>query len=109
MVDLPDDCRPIGCKWVFKTKIYSRGQVKRDKSRLVAKRYNQREVIDYKDTFSSASTFRVILAIVTHFNLELYQMDVRTAFLNSDLSEDVYMIQPLSFGVSGKENIVCKL
>ena len=103
---------PIRCKWVFKIKRDSRGQVERYKARLVAKGYSQREGIDYKETFSPVSTkdsFRVIMAIVTHFDLELHQMDVRTAFLNGDLSEDVYMVQPPSFEVVGKENIVCKL
>ena len=49
------------------------------------------------------------MASVAHFDLELCQMDVRTAFLNDDLSEDIYMVQPLSFEVVVKENMVCKL
>ena len=94
LVDFPDGYRPIGCKWVFKTKCDAKGQVERYKARLVAKGYSQRERIDFKETFYTASTkdsLRIIMAIVAHFDLELRQMDVRTTFLNGDLVEDVYM------------------
>ena len=87
-------CKPIGCKWVFKTKRDSRGQVERYKARLVAKGFNQREGVNYNETFSPVSTkdsFRIIMALVAHFDLELHQMDVKTAFLNGNLFEDVYM------------------
>ena len=79
---------------MFKTKRDAKGQVKRYKTRLVAKSYNQREGIDFKEPFSPVCTkdsLRIIMAIMTHFDLELYQMDVRTTFLNGDLVEDVYM------------------
>ena len=112
LVELPDGCRPIGCKWVFKTKRDARGQVERYKARLVAKGFSQREGIDYTETHSPVSTkdyFRIIMALVAHFNLELHQMDVKTAFLNGSLSEDVYMVQPDGFVETGKENMVCKL
>ncbi|RVW12961.1 Retrovirus-related Pol polyprotein from transposon TNT 1-94 [Vitis vinifera] len=74
--------------------------------------YSQREGIDFKETFSPVSTkdsFRVIMAIVAHFDLELHQMDVKTAFLNGDLDEEVYMEQPIGFVEVGKEDLVCKL
>ena len=76
LVYLPDDCKPIGCKWVFKTKRDAKGQVERYKAILVAKGYNQREGIDFKETFSPVSTkdfLRIITAIVAHFDLELHQ------------------------------------
>ena len=78
----------------------------------MAKGFSQKEGIDYKETFSPVSTkdsFRIIMAIVAHFDLELHQMDVRTAFLNGDLYEDVYMTQPIGFEKVGKEHLVCKL
>ncbi|KAL6324412.1 hypothetical protein AAG906_013016 [Vitis piasezkii] len=84
----------------------------RYKARLVVKGYSQREGIDFKETFSPVSTkdsFRVIMAIVAHFDLELHQMDVKTAFLNGDLDEEVYMEQPTGFVEVGKEDLVCKL
>ena len=105
-------CKPVGCKWVFKTKRDSSGQIERYKARLVVKGYCQIEVIDFKETFSLVSTndsFRVIMAIVAHFDLELHQMDDKTAFLNGDLDEDVYMEQPPGFAEVGKEDLVCKL
>ncbi|KAL6327918.1 hypothetical protein AAG906_027329 [Vitis piasezkii] len=112
LVELPHGCKPVGCKWVFKTKRDSSGQIERYKARLVVKGYSQREGIDFKETFSPVSTkdsFRVIMAIVAHFDLELHQMDVKIAFLNGDLDEDVYMEQPTGFVEVGKEDLVCKL
>ena len=111
LVDLSDGCRPIRCKWVFKTKRDAKGQVDRYKAILVAKGYNQREGIDFKETFSPWSTkdsIGIIMAIVAHFDLELHKMDVRTTFLNGDLVKDVYMSQPIGFEEVGKEHMVCK-
>jgi len=112
LVDLPLGCKPVGCKWVFKTKRSPDGKVERYKARLVAKGYSQRDGIDYKETFSPVSTkdaFRVVMALVAHFDLELHQMDVKTAFLNGDLFEEVYMVQPDGFAKKGKEHLVCRL
>jgi transposase InsO family protein len=112
LVDLPNGCRPIGCKWVFKTKKDSTGKIERYKVRLVAKGFSQKEGIDYKETFSPVSSkdsFRIVMALVAHFDFELQQMDVKTAFLNGDLTEDVYMLQPDGFQVFGKVHMVCKL
>ena len=74
------------------------------------KRYKAR--IDYKETFSPISkkdSLRIILALVTHFDLELQQMDVKMAFLNGDLEEKVYMKQPEGFSSREGEHLVCKL
>jgi hypothetical protein len=84
----------VGCKWVFKSKRDSKGNNERHKARLVAKGYTQKDGIDYKETFSPVSktdSLRTIMAIVAHYDLELHQMDVKTAFLNGDLEEEVYM------------------
>ena len=112
LIDLRDDYKPIGCKWVFKTKRDAKGHVERYKARLLTKGYSQREGIDFKETLPPLSTkdsLRIIMAIMAHFDLELHQMDVRPAFLNEDLVKDVNMSQPISFEEVGKENMVCKL
>jgi hypothetical protein len=78
----------------------------------VAKDFTQREEIDYNEIFSPVSSkdsFRIIIALVAYYNLELHQMDVKSAFLNGDLYENVYMAQPKGFVVEGKENLGCHL
>ena len=112
LVELPKGCKPIECKWVNKIRRDSNIQVERYKARLVTKGHSQREGIDFKETFAPVSTkdsLRIIMAIVAHFDLEFNQMDVRTAFLNEYLYEDVYMTQPVGFVMTGKEHKVCKL
>lgn len=112
LVPLPEGFKPIGCKWIFKTKRDSKGNVERYKACLVAKGYTQKEGIDYKETFSRVSlkdSFRIIMALVAHFDLELHQMDVKTVFLNGDIDETIYMVQSENF-VSGEANkMFCKL
>jgi hypothetical protein len=98
--------KTVGCKWIYQTKYDSQGNVERFKARLVAKGFTQREGIDYNETFSPVSckdSFRIIMALVAHYDLELHQMDVRTAFLNGDLEENVYMAQPKGFVIKEKK------
>jgi hypothetical protein len=78
----------------------------------VAKGFTQRERIDYNEIFSPVSSkdsFRIIMTLVTYYNLELHQMDVKTTFLNRDLYENVYMAQPKGFVVEGNESLECHL
>ena len=85
LIELPEGHRPIGCKWVYKTKKDHKGKIEKFKARLVAKGFTQREGVDYEATFSPVSSkdsFRVIMTLVAHFDMELHQMDVKTAFLN---------------------------
>eukprot|EP00253_Pinus_taeda_P006406 PITA_06406 len=100
LVEFPNGAKAIGCKWVFKTKKDSLGNIERYKARLVAKGFTHKEGIDYTGTFSPVSkkySLRIIMALVAHFDLELQQMDVKTTFLNGDLEEEVYMKQPEGF------------
>ena len=112
VVQLPPGHKSVGCKWVFKTKRDCKGNIERHKARLVAKGFNQKEGIDYTETFSPVSrkdSLRIIMALVAHYDLELHQMDVKTAFLNGDLEEEVYMSQPEGFIIEGQADIVYKL
>jgi hypothetical protein len=110
LVDLPEKAVAIGCKWVYKTKMDAYGNVERYKARLVAKGFTQKEGINYHETFSPVSkkdSFRIIMALVAHFDLELHQMDVKTTFLNRDIEDEVYMKQLESFDDNTQK--ACKL
>jgi hypothetical protein len=112
LVEIPKGAKTVGCKWVYKIKCDSRGNIEKYKARLVEKGYTQIEGVDYNETFSPVSckdSFRIIMALVEHFGLELHQMDVKTAFLNGDFEENVYMKQPKGFVVNGKEHMGCRL
>ena len=69
LVELPEGCKRVGCKWVFKTKLDSNDNIERHKARLVAKGFTQKDGVDYKETFSPVSkkdSLRIVMAIVAH-------------------------------------------
>ncbi|KAK8704987.1 hypothetical protein V6N13_048598 [Hibiscus sabdariffa] len=112
LVEPPKGIKPIGCKWVFKKKTDMDGNVQTYKGRLVAKGYRQIHGIDYDETFSPVAMFksiRILLAIAAFHGYEIWQMDVKTAFLNGKLEEDVYMTQPEGFVTPENAGKVCKL
>ncbi|KAH9733971.1 hypothetical protein KPL71_017220 [Citrus sinensis] len=113
LVELPKGKRVIGNKWVYTKKQGSLNQsTPRYKARLVAKGFAQKEGIDYNKVFSPVvkhTSIRILLALVAEYELELAQLDVKTAFLHGDLEEEIYVIQPCGFRVAGKENHVCRL
>ena len=112
LVELTEGVKSIGCKWIFKTKRDSKGNFERYKARLVAKGFTQKEDIDYKEIFSPLSSndsFRTIMTLVVHFDLQLHQMDVKIAFLNGDIEETIYMVQPENFVLGDSKSMVCKL
>ncbi|KAL0561491.1 hypothetical protein IC582_001919 [Cucumis melo] len=112
LVDQPDGVKPIGCKWIYKRKRGADGKVQTFKARLVAKGYTQVEGVDYEETFSPVAmlkSIRILLSIAAYFDYEIWQMDVKTAFLNGNLEETIYMQQPEGFIIPGQEQKICKL
>src|SRR3954454_8629468 len=112
LIDHTPGTKTIGCKWIFKKKIDMDGNVQTYKARLVAKGYTQTQGIDYDETFSPVAkiqSIRILLAIASFHDYEIWQMDVKTAFLNGKLTENVYMVQPEGFINSKYPNRVCKL
>ena len=109
---IPKGRNPIGCKWVFRAKRDVFGDVVRYKARLVAKGFAQVQGLDFHETCAPVAKFttiRCILAIGAAMDLEIHQMDVKTALLNDNLEKDIYMVQLDGFVHKGKENYVCKL
>ena len=100
LVPRPEDRHIIGTRWVFRNKLDDSGTVIRNKARLVAQGYNQQEGIDYDETFAPIArieAIRLLIAYAAHKGFKLFQMDVKTAFLNGVLQEEVYVKQPPGF------------
>ena len=113
LTDLPEGKKAIGCRWIYKLKPGIPGvEEPRYKSRLVAKGYSQKEGIDYQEIFSPVVkhvSIRVMLSIVVDQDLELEQLDVKTALLHGTIDEYIYMEQPEGYVEEGQEGKVCKL
>jgi hypothetical protein len=111
LVPLPIDRKPVSCKWVFKIKQSANGEVEQYKARLVARGFTQTYGVDYNETFAlvaKLTSIRCILALATLEDIKIHQMDVKTAFLNDELEEEIYMEQPQGFVHQGGEHLVCK-
>ena len=100
LVEPPPNCHPKGTKWVFKNKEGENGLVVKNKARLVTQGYSQKEGIDYEETFAPVArleSIRILLAFAIAKGFKLFQMDVKSAFLNGVIQEEVYVRQPLGF------------
>ena len=100
----------VGCKWIYKIKTSSDGSIERYKARLIAKCFTQEYEIDYEETFAPVariSSVRTLLAVAAASKWDIFQMDVKNALLNGDLSEEVYMQLPPGLFVDS--NKVCHL
>ncbi|GJR45319.1 retrovirus-related pol polyprotein from transposon TNT 1-94 [Tanacetum coccineum] len=112
LVPPPDKAFVISLKWIYKVKLDELGGILKNKARLVARGYRQEEGIDFEESFAPVArleAIRIFLAFVAHMNMVIYQMDVKTAFLNGNLREEVYVSQPDGFVDPDKPNYVYKL
>jgi hypothetical protein len=112
LVPLPPGRKAVGSRWVYAYKYDENGQIVRYKARLVAQGFSQVEGLDFTETFAPVAKHdatRAFLSMVAKFDLELDQMDVKTAFLNGGLDEDIYMRQPPGFEDSKHPDWVWKL
>ncbi|GJT81622.1 zinc finger, CCHC-type containing protein [Tanacetum coccineum] len=112
LTDLPSGCKALGCKWILKRKMKVDGSIDKYKARLVIQGFRQNKGIDFFDTYAPVariSTIRLLLALTALHDLVIHQMDVKTAFLNGDLDDEIYMKQPKGFVMPGHESNVCKL
>ncbi|GJZ86998.1 retrovirus-related pol polyprotein from transposon TNT 1-94 [Tanacetum coccineum] len=112
LVPQPKNMTIIGTKWVFRNKLDENGVVSRNKARLVAQGYNQQEGIDYDETYAPVArleSIRILLAYACILDFKLFQMDVKSAFLNGFINEEVYVAQPLGFIDFEKPDHVYKL
>nr|GEW06574.1 retrovirus-related Pol polyprotein from transposon TNT 1-94 [Tanacetum cinerariifolium] len=100
LVPRPDQVMVITLKWIYKVKLDELGGILKNKARLVSRGYHQEEGIDFKESFAPVArleSIRIFLAYAAHKNMVIYQMDVKTAFLNGHLREEVYVTQPDGF------------
>ncbi|RVW21330.1 Retrovirus-related Pol polyprotein from transposon RE1 [Vitis vinifera] len=109
LVDRPQHRKVIGVKWVYRTKLNADGSVNKYKARLVVKGYSQVFGVDFSETFAPVArldTIRMLLALTAQKGWKTYQLDVKSAFLNGYLQEEIYVEQPEGFQVKGQEEKV---
>ena len=112
VIEKPRDAKPVGCKWDFTMKYKLDGSIERYKARLVAKGFTQTYGIDYQETFAPVAKLNmiwVLLSLAANLDWPLHQLDIKNAFLNRDLSEEVYMELSPGFKSAGQTGQVCKL
>jgi hypothetical protein len=112
LVDPPAGCRPIGLKWVYKVKRDERGAIVKYKARLIARGSVQREGIDFEEVFAPVArmeSVRLLLAMAAAKDWRVHHLNVKSAFLNGELAETVFVKQALGFAVKGAEHKVLRL
>jgi hypothetical protein len=112
LVDIPSDRKAVENKWIFKEKTDTDGNVTVYKARLVTKGFRQIQGVHYDEKFSPVAMLKsilILLAIAAYFDYEIWQMDVKTAFLNGNIEEELYMVQLEGFVDPKDANKVCKL
>ncbi|TQE03722.1 hypothetical protein C1H46_010696 [Malus baccata] len=112
LTDLPPGGKTIGVKWVFKTKLNENGEVDKYKAWLVAKGYSQQYGIDFSEVFAPVArmdTIRMVISLAAQRSWEIYQLDVKSAFLHGAIDEEVFVEQPLGYEQKGSESKVYRL
>ena len=112
LTSLPAGQKSIGVKWIFKEKKNAKGVVEKYKARLVVKGYAQRHGVDYDEVFAPVArleTIRFFVSLAAQRNWKIFQLDVKSAFLNGFLEEDVFVEQPKGYVIKGQEGKVLKL
>ena len=112
LTELPAGTKKIGVQWIYKTKLNEAGKVDKFKARLVAKGYIQQHGVDYTEVFASVArmnTIWMIIALTAKKGWPIYQLDVKSAFLHGELSEELFVEQPKGYEQKGNEHKVYKL
>ena len=112
VVPRPEGKKVVGSRWIYKVKHAADRSVEKYKARFVAKGFSQKEGIDYEETFAPVaknSSILTIISLATEMGWRVHQMDVKTAFLNGVIEEEVYIEHLEGFHVEDRETHVCKL
>ena len=112
MVPIPKDKSVISSKWIFKIKHSTDGSIEKYKAIFLARGFSHKEGIDYEENFSLVATYtsiRTVIALASNMKWKLHQMDVKTAFLNGIIEEEVYIEQPQGFEINDQKTHVCRL
>ena len=111
LVKPPEKCRPIRVKWIYKVKRNSTGEITRHKAPLVAKGYSKKKGKDYDEVFSPiarAESIRILIALAAQLKWDLHHLNVKSAFLNGKIEDEIYLSQLEDFKKKGKEEFVLK-
>ena len=112
VVSKPTEKSIVSSKWIFKLKHAADGSIEKYKARFVARGFSQKEGIDYDETFALMSRYtfiRTIISLVFIFGWKMYQMDVKTVFLNGNIDQEVFIEQPEGFVLHSRESHICRL
>ncbi len=112
LIKLLEGRKAIGSKWVFRIKTKKNGDIDKYWAKVVAKGFFQTKGLDFNETFAPVGklpSIKMLLALVAILDLEVHQMDVKSAFLNGCLEEDIYMMQPKGYKNNYCKGLVCKL
>ena len=112
VVSRPQGKKVVGFRWIYKVKHAADGSVEKYKAHFVAKGFSHKEGINYEETFAPVARYfsiRTIISLAAEMGWRVHQMDVKTAFLNRVIEEEVYIEQPEGFDVENRETHVCKL